>query len=129
MFKNDLAGLVSLVKLAWRPGHNIYWKKTFLPFSNDFLSCLSENTVQCPKMYFYVFLNIHSSNCMFLPFCSIDWFRFQKPLAIGPIRIPRYQDFWDESLGWFLGFRYRWLQNSQFGDYSSPREKEGFIQW
>ena len=37
----------------------------------------------------------------------MDWFWFQKPLAIDPFRIPRYQDFWDKSLGGFLGFQYR----------------------
>ena len=31
----------------------------------------------------------------------------KKPLAIGPFRIPKYQDFWDKNLGWFLGFQYK----------------------
>ena len=53
------------------------------------------------------FIYLHFSYRTFLTFCSIDWFRFQKPLAIGPFRIPRCQDFWDKSLGWFLGFQSR----------------------
>ena len=43
--------------------------------------------------------------------CTRDnvWFRIQKPIAIGQFRITRYQDFWDKSLGWFLGFQYNVL--------------------
>ena len=61
------------------------------------------------------FIYLHFSNCKFLTFCSIDWFRFQKPLAIGPFRIPRCQEFWDKSFGWFLGF--------QFKEYLEEKEK------
>ena len=52
---------------------------------------------------------LQSSNGKFLIFCSMDWFRFQKTLAIGPSWIPRYQDFWDKSLGWFLWFQFKVL--------------------
>ena len=75
-------------------------------FLNDFLSCfewkycaVSQNVI-CMS-----FIYLHFSNCKFLAFCSIDWFSFQKALAIGPFRIRRCQDFWDKSLVWFLGFQ------------------------
>ena len=59
-----------------------------------------------PKLFFFFFLYLHFSNCKFLTLCSIDWFRFPNPLAIGPFWIPRCHDFWDKSLGWFLGFQF-----------------------
>ena len=52
------------------------WKKNFFAFYIQpgqileniffqmiFLAVLNENTVQCPKMYFYVFIDLHFSNC------------------------------------------------------------------
>ena len=58
------------------------------------------------NVIFMSFIYQHFSNCKFLTFCLIDLFRFQKHLAIGPFRIQRWQDFWDKSLGWFLGFQF-----------------------
>ena len=76
-------------------------------FSNDFLSCFEwKYCAVSQNVIFMSFIYLHFSNCKFLTFCSIDWFRFQKPLAIGPFWIPRYQDFWDKSLGWFLEYWY-----------------------
>ena len=91
LFRNNLVGLISLVKLAWMTRSQYLFKNNFFAFYIQLL-CL---------------LNIHFSNCKFLPFCSIDWLRFQKTLAIGPFRIQRYQDLWDKRLGWFLGFQYK----------------------
>ena len=76
-------------------------------FSTDFISCFEWK--YCAVSQNVIFISCiyqHFSNCKFLTFCSIDWFRFQKPLAIGPFWIPRYQDFWDKSLGWFLEYWY-----------------------
>ena len=75
-------------------------------FSNGFFICFEwKYCAVSQNVIFMSFIYLHFSNCKFLTFCSIDWFRFQKPLAIGPFRIPRCQDFWDKSLGWFLGFQ------------------------
>ena len=65
----------------------------------------------------------HRSRDAFSPvcgiFCSMDWFRFQKPLAIGPFQIPRYQDFWDKSLGGSLDFNlHALLHNSLFNSWA-----------
>jgi hypothetical protein len=101
------------VKLAWESESQYLCEKTWTNFSenlflNDFLSCfewkycaVSQNVIVMSFIY------LHFSNSKFLTFCSIDWFRFQKPLAISPFRIPRCQDFWDKSLGWFLGFQFK----------------------
>ena len=78
--------------------------KRFFQMNN--LAVLSEHTVQCPKTFFYILIYLHFSNFKFWIFCSMDWFRFQKPFAIDPFWIPRYQYFWDKSLGWFLGFQF-----------------------
>ena len=106
-------------------GHNIYLKMTFFVFyiqpgqisvkkifSNEYFSCfewkycaVSQNGIYMSGIY------LHFSNCKFLIFCEMDCFRFQKPLAIGPVWIPRYQDFWDKIWGLFLEFQYnvwRW---------------------
>ena len=107
------------MKLAWKSRTQYLFEKNFLAFYIQpgqilvkrffkmiFLAVLSEHTVQCPKTYFFMsFIYLNISNCKFLSFCSMDLFRFQKPLAISPLRIPRCQDFWDKSLGWFLGFQ------------------------
>ena len=77
-------------------------------FSNYFFSCFEwKYCAVSQNVIFMSFIYLHFSNFKFLTFCSIDWFRFQKPFAIGPFRIPRCQDFWDKSLVWFLGFQYR----------------------
>ena len=64
------------------------------------------------------FIYLHFPNCKLLTCCSIDGLRFQKPLAIGPFWIPRYQDFWDKSLGWFLGFQIRSMNNAVETDHA-----------
>ena len=76
-------------------------------FSNDYFSwfkwkycAVSKNVILMSVIY------LHFSYWKFFIFCLMDWFRFQKPLAISPFRILRYQDFWDKILGWFLGFQY-----------------------
>ena len=75
-------------------------------FSTDFISCFEwKYCAVSQNVIFMSFIYLHFYNCKFLTFCSIDWFRLQKPLATGPFQIPRYQDFWDKSLGWFLGFQ------------------------
>ena len=117
-FRNTLAGPVDLVNLAWKSRSKyVFEKKLFgllYPtwtnfsekiFSNDFLSCFEwKYCAVSQNVIFMSFIYLHFSNCKFLTFCSIDWFRFQKPLAIGPFRIPRCQDLLDKSLGWFHGF-------------------------
>ena len=123
MFRNKLPGPVNLVKLAWKSRSKYLFEKnlfgllypTWTNFSekicsNDFLSCfewkycaVSQNAI------FMFFIYIDFSNFKFLNFWSIDWFRFQKALAIGPFRIRRCQDLWDKSFGWFLGFQYSGL--------------------
>ena len=76
-------------------------------FSYDFLSCFEwKYNAVSQNVIFLSFIYLHFSNCKFLTFCSIDWLGFQKPLAIGPFWIPRCQDFWDKSLGCFLGSQY-----------------------
>ena len=112
--------MTSKLKLAWTSrSQNLFENNLFVfyikPgqisvkrfFQKIILAVLSENTVQCPKTFFFILfvIYLHFSNCKFLIFCSMDWFRFQKPIAIGPFRIPRYQDFGDKSLVWFLGFQ------------------------
>ena len=121
LFRNNLAGSVNLVKLAWKSrSQYLFEKKLFgllYPtwtnfsekiFSNDFLSCFEwKYCAVSQNVIFISFIYLHFSNCKFLTFCSIDWFRFQKPFAIGPFRILRCQDFWDTSLVWFLGFQFK----------------------
>ena len=61
-FRNNLAGPVNLVKLAWKSRSQYVFEKNFLAFYIQpgqilvkrfcqmiFLAVLSENTVQCPK--------------------------------------------------------------------------------
>ena len=120
LLRNNLAGPVSLVKLAWK-SRSQYWfeKKLFgllYPtwtnfsekiFSNNFLSCFEwKYCAVSQNVIFMSFIYLNFSNYKFLTFCSIDWFWFQKSFAIGPFRIWRCQDFGDKSLGWFLGFQY-----------------------
>ena len=121
MFRNNLAGLENLVKLAWMTKSQYLFEKNLFAFYIQpgqilvkrfcqmiLLGVLSKKYCAVSKnVIFMSFINIHFSNCKFLPFSSIDWFRFQKTLAIGPFRIPRYLDFWDKNLGWFLGFQSR----------------------
>ena len=79
-------------------------------FSNHYISCFEwEYCVVSKNVILLSVIYLHFSNYKFLFFCWIDWFRVQKPLAIGPFQIPRYQYFWDNSLMWFLGFRSRSL--------------------
>ena len=124
------------MKLAWKSrSQYVFEKKLFGPlyptwtnfsekiFLNDFLSCfeLKYCTVS-QNIIFMSLIYLHFSNCKFLTFWSIDWFRFQKPLAIGPFWIPRCQDFWDKSLGWFLGFQfiYLWLNGTLCAGITRP---------
>ena len=103
MFRNNLTGPVNLVKLPWKSRSQLLFEKklfgllypTWTSFSekicsNSFRSCfewkhcaVSENTI------FMSFIYLHFSNCKFLTFCSIDWFRFQNPLQLAHFR---YQD-------------------------------------
>ena len=121
MSSNNLAGSVNLVKLAWKSRSQYLFEEKKLSafyihpgpilvnffFSNDFLSCFEwKHCAVSQNVIFMSFIYLHFSNFKFLTFCSIDWFRFQKPFAIGPFRIPRCQDFWDKSLVWFLGFQF-----------------------
>ena len=113
MFRNNLAGPVNLVKLAWMSRSQYLFEKNFFClfyptwtnfsekiFSNYFLSCFEwKYCAVSQNVIFMSFIYLHFSNCKFLTFCSTDWFRFQKPLAIGPFRLPRYQDSWDKNLG------------------------------
>ena len=59
-------------------------------FSNDFLSCFEwKYCAVSQNVIFMSFIYLHFFNCKFLTLWSIDWFRFQKPLEIGPFQ---YQD-------------------------------------
>ena len=80
------------------------WKKTYFlsftsnlakfkwkDFSNAYFSCfrwkycsVSQNVIFMSVIY------LHFSNCKFLIFCSMDWFRYQKPIAIDQFRNPRF---------------------------------------
>ena len=76
-------------------------------FSNEYFICFEwKYCTVSQNIIFKSFIYLHFSKCKFLIFCSIDWFRFQKPLAIDPYGIPRQQDFWGKTLGWFLGFQF-----------------------
>ena len=66
------------------------WKDFFLMI---ILAVLSENTMQYPKTLVLCLLYIHTFPIASFWFFSMDWFRFQKPLAIGPFRIQRYQEY------------------------------------
>ena len=125
LFRNYLAGPASSVKLAWKSRAQYLFEKNLLAFyiqpgqifSNDFLSCFEwKYCAVSQNIIFMSFICPHFSNCKFFTFCSIDWFSFQKSLAIGPFRIRRCQDCWDKSLGWFLGLQctvYRLLQHTE----------------
>ena len=120
LFRNNKAGPVNLVKLAWKSRSQHFFENTFFDFYIQpgqisekiffqviIFTVLSENTVHCPKTLFLcIFISTLFQLQVFDFFSSMDWFRFQKPLAIGTFWIPRYQDFWDKSLGWFLGFQF-----------------------
>ena len=133
LLKNNLAGSLNLVKLAWTcRSHYLFENNCFVFYIQ--LGQISVNRffkwlfylfwvkILCsvPKHYLY---DCYISTLFILQvfdFCSIVWFRFQKPLAIGPFLIQRYQDFWDKSLGGSLDFNLRGLGGS--GD--SPRITE-----
>ena len=89
-------------------------------FSNDFLSCFEwKYCAVSQNIIFMSSIHLHFSNCKFIfTFCLINWFKFQKPLAFGPFRIPRYPDFLDKSLGWFLGFQSSHTQDSDHRNWS-----------
>ena len=77
-------------------------------FSKYYHSCFEwEYCAVSQNGNFMSVIYLHFSDCKFLIICSRNWFRFQKPLAIGQFRITRYQDFWDKRVGWFLGFQAR----------------------
>ena len=66
-----------------------------------------------PKHNFCVFYISTLFQLQVFTFCSIDWFRFQKPLAIDPFRIPRCQDFWDKIGDGSLDFNLNYIISSK----------------
>ena len=122
LHKNNLAGPLNLVKLAWTCRSQYLFENNCLVFYvqlgqisvNRFFKWLFylfwvKILYSVPKHYLY---DCYISTLFILQvfnFCSIEWFRFQKPLAIGPFLIQRYQDFWDKILGGSLDFNLRGL--------------------
>ena len=93
------------MKLAWTSRSQYLFVNNFLDFYiqpcqiseknifflNDYLSCFVwKYSAVSQNIIFMSFIYLHFSNCKFLIFCSMDWFRFQKPFAISPFRIPRF---------------------------------------
>ena len=125
LLRNNIPGPVNLVNLAWTSRPQYLFKKYFFDFYIQprqisekiffkWLSYLFWVKIRCSvhKHYFYVFYisTLFLLHVFFLIFFSVDWFRFQKTLANGPFRTPRYQDFWDKSLWWFLGSQFTFIQ-------------------
>ena len=103
MFRNNLAGPVNLVKLAWMSRSQYLFK--------NFLVCLLYLT----RTVFNFLFNW----LILLPKTPCNW----------PIPDTKIQRFWDKSLGWFLGFQYTGclilLATSKFPYVPESKKKHG----
>ena len=74
------------LKISFRPKNNCTLQKIFSWRLGQHFRCFKWTYCAVSQHGISIsFIYLHFSHCKFLIFCSMDWFRFQKTLAKGPI--------------------------------------------